>query len=239
MLSKKQISLIQSLRQKKFRQQTGLFIVEGKKTISEFYESSYQLHRLYTTTFDLGLMDDKCTRITPKELKKISFLSTPQEALALFKMPQSDNIFDDGLTVALDRINDPGNLGTIIRLCDWFGINSLVCSEGTVDCYNPKTVQSSMGSLSRVDVIYCDLTEYLQSTKRHIYGTFMDGKSVYDQKLQSDAILLMGNEANGIDDQLRSFISEEIGIPRFGAQQKTESLNVAMATAIFLSEFRR
>ena len=216
-----------------------MFVVEGKKSIEEFYKSSFDLHHLYTTTFDFSLSDDRCTRIEPKELNKISFLSTPQEALAVFEIPETKPTSDSGLSIALDRVNDPGNLGTIIRLCDWFGVHELICSHGTVDCYNPKVVQSSMGSLSRVTVIYKDLVDYFNNTERPVFGTFMDGKSVYEQKLPSDAILLMGNEANGIDKNLVKHISQSVSIPSFGNGHQTESLNVAMATAIFLSEFRR
>jgi len=137
------------------------------------------------------------------------------------------------------RVGDPGNLGTIIRLCDWFGIETLICSEGTVDCYNPKTVQATMGSIARVGVIYTDLPLYLEKSNRETYGTFMKGTNVYESQLSKEAIIVMGNEANGITPEVEQFVKNKIAIPRFGPHKETESLNVAMATSIFLSEFRR
>ena len=139
----------------------------------------------------------------------------------------------------LDEINDPGNLGTIIRLCDWFGVRQLVCSTNTVDCYNQKVVQASMGSLARVQVSYVDLISYLKEERRTIYGTFLNGDNVYQTDLDSDAVIILGNEANGISDKLSAVVNKKLTIPQFGQQQLTESLNVAMATAIFLSEFRK
>ena len=170
----------------------------------------------------------------------MSFLKTPQTALALFKIPQQDleEVLDE-LTVVLDGVRDPGNLGTIIRLCDWFGVKNLVCSKDTVDCFNPKVIQSTMGSITRVNVVYKNLAEFLQSQDLVSYGTFMEGENVYQKKLRQKAVLVMGNEANGISLEIEKLISEKISIPQFGQSQETESLNVATATAIFLSEFRR
>jgi TrmH family RNA methyltransferase len=146
---------------------------------------------------------------------------------------------NSGLIVALDAIRDPGNLGTIIRLCDWFGVQQLICSEDTADCYNPKVVQATMGSLARVQIHYVSLLEFFEATDLPIYGGFMDGKNVYSEKLPKDGIIVMGNEANGISEEIIQKITHKITIPRFGNLQKTESLNVATATAILLSEFRR
>ena len=177
--------------------------------------------------------------ISESELKKISALSTPNNCLAVFKIPASMPILDKGLILALDDIRDPGNLGTILRLCDWFGISQVVCSEQTVDLYNPKVVQATMGSISRVNVRYVNLKSFLQNSSLPIFGTFMDGSNVYMEILPKEAIVIMGNEANGISPEVENTIKNRLTIPRFGDLQLTESLNVASATAIILSEFRR
>lgn len=240
MLSKNQISLIMSLKQKKYRTQHQLFVAEGKKTISELLNSNIQLHQLYTITFDFNIEDVLQTQVTPIELKKISFLKTPNEALAVFKIPITDAIDFNRLIVALDNVSDPGNLGTIIRLCDWFGVKDLICNKETVDCYNPKVIQASMGSIARVNLTYLDLEELLSSRKDIIkFGTYMDGANVYNMSLPETGILVLGDEANGISKEVGAQLNQRISIPRFGALQATESLNVANATAILLSEFRR
>ena len=240
MLSKSEIKLITSLKQKKYRLQHQLFVAEGEKIILELLDSKFQLHRLYTTTSDFDVSDVLRTIITPKELKKISFLKTPNMALAVFKIPQIEAVNFDGLIVALDSVNDPGNLGTIIRLCDWFGVKDLICSAETVDCYNPKVIQATMGSIIRVNVSYLDLQAVLSSKNNIVkFGAFMDGDDVYNMTLPSSGIVVLGNEANGICKEVESEITKRISIPRFGNLQATESLNVANATAILLSEFRR
>lgn len=157
----------------------------------------------------------------------------------MFVIPTEKQLPDSGLKVALDAVRDPGNLGTIIRLCDWFGVTQLVCASDTVDCYNPKVVQATMGSLARVNVVYVNLSDYLANSSLPIYGAFMDGGSVYQQALPESAILVMGNEANGIRSPIEALVTDRISIPRFGELQETESLNVATATAIILSEFKR
>jgi len=238
MLSKNQVKLITSLKQKKYRLQHGLFVVEGVKTIKELLQSDFELEMLYTTeTFNIDAKKEEL--ISETELNRISFLTTPNKALAVFKIPRPKAIDFSKLIVALDDVRDPGNLGTIIRLCDWFGIKNLVCSQETVDCFNPKVVQATMGSITRVNVTYLDLTEFLKQTDVPSYGTFMDGTSVYSTALSDKGILVFGNEANGISKAIESLISEKLSIPRFGNLQATESLNVATATAIFLSEFKR
>ncbi|NHN28067.1 RNA methyltransferase [Flavobacterium jejuense] len=240
MVSKNQIKLITSLQQKKYRKQHQLFFAEGKKVIQEFLDAKYELQSLFTTS-DLFLSIDKSKihTITDTELKKISALTTPNSCLALFKIPIEKKVDLNGLIVALDDVRDPGNLGTIIRLCDWFGIETLLCSEETVDIYNPKVVQATMGSLSRVNVVYLNLKAKLLETKLPIYGTFMDGNNIYKEMLLKEGIIVMGNEANGISNSIEKLINQRIAIPRFGKLQQTESLNVATATAIILSEFRR
>jgi len=239
MLSKSQTKLITSLKQKKYRQQYKLFVAEGKKTILELLQSNLQLHQLYTTTLEFDVLDDFVTQISNNELKKISFLKSPNTALAVFRIPdETPNDFNK-LVVALDDVRDPGNLGTIIRLCDWFGVRDLVCSLATVDCYNPKVIQATMGSITRVNVNYANLKEVLEAQNNDIYGAFMDGENVYETKLSSSGILVLGNEANGISDSVEKLVTKRISIPRFGELQATESLNVANAAAILLSEFKR
>jgi TrmH family RNA methyltransferase len=171
--------------------------------------------------------------------KKISALTTPNTCLALFKIPEPIAFEEKGLLVAVDDVRDPGNLGTIIRLCDWFGIKTLYCSEESVDVYNPKVVQATMGSIGRVNVVYGNLTQFLLKTKLPVFGTFMDGKNIYQEQLSREGIIVMGNEANGISKPIEALVSHRIAIPRFGELQATESLNVATATAIVLSEFKR
>lgn len=239
MISKRQIKIITSLHQKKYRKSTGLFVAEGKKVIQEFLDSNFELDTLFSTEADLFTADRKVTLISESELKKISFLKTPNKSLALFKIKDVTSIDSKGLIVALDDVRDPGNLGTIIRLCDWFGVKHLLCSKATVDCYNPKVIQATMGSLTRVNVVYTDLEKYLSETNLPVFGAFMDGENVYKTKLPTDGVLVMGNEANGVSEEISNLITEKIAIPRFGNLQQTESLNVAMATGILLNEFKR
>lgn len=235
MLSKNQIKYITRLQQKKFRQQERLFIAEGIKTVTELLASSFKLHQLFTTqSFNVS----NEIIITETELKKISTLKTPNKVLAVFKIPEQKSVSNNGLIVALDDVRDPGNLGTIIRLCDWFGIADLVCSNATVDCYNPKVIQATMGSITRVNISYVDLESFLKEKQQPVFGAFMDGDNVYKETLLTDGILVMGNEANGISPNIETLITQKISIPRFGSLKATESLNVATATAILLSEFK-
>ena len=238
-LSKSQLKLITSLQQKKYRNINNLFIVEGIKVVNEFLNSDFELESLFCVNIEGYEAIEKATIISENELKKISSLKSPNNVLALFKMPIKPQLRKDGLILALDEINDPGNLGTIIRLCDWFGISQLVCSSNTVDCYNSKVVQATMGSLTRVSIIYTDLELYLQNSDLPKYASLMDGDNVYNSELPKNAILVMGNEANGISNPILNLLTNSVSIPRFGETQKTESLNVATATAILLSEFKR
>ncbi|WP_323674136.1 RNA methyltransferase [Gelidibacter japonicus] len=239
MLTKNQIKLITSLRQKKNRMKYRLFIVEGKKTVNEFLKSSFEPHHIYALSADYICPPEKFNLVSETDLKKISALATPQHVVAVFKIPEAKKVTNDTLILALDAVRDPGNLGTIIRLCDWFGIEHLVCSETTVDCFNPKVVQATMGSLTRVNVTYLDLEDFLKSSKLQKFGTFMDGQNIYKATLPKQGILIMGNEANGISSEIETLIENKIGIPHFSKHQETESLNVATATAILLSEFKR
>jgi len=239
-ISKNQLKIITSLSQKKYRQKHRLFIAEGIKVVQELLNSTFQVETLYATDdFENSTSSDKIVRISEKELQKISHLKTPNKVVGLFKMPEEKVLQQSGIIIALDALNDPGNLGTIIRLCDWFGVQELICSKDTVDCYNQKVVQASMGSLSRVSIRYVDLKTYLQEATLPVFIADMDGANVYTTALPKDAILIMGNEANGISDSIRSLVKNKVSIPRFGETQETESLNVATATAILLSEFKR
>jgi len=240
MVSKNQIKLITGLQQKKYRKEHKLFFAEGVKVVKELLNSNFELQHLYTTDdiFDT-VGRNKITLIADSELKKISALVTPNVCLALFKIKEEKFYNNTGLTVVLDNVRDPGNMGTIIRLCDWFGIKQLVCSESSVDIYNPKVVQATMGSIARVNVIYADLGAFLKDSAVPVYGTFMEGENIYTQKLPESGIIVMGNEANGISPDIEALVSHKIAIPRFGDLQETESLNVATAAAIILSEFRR
>jgi len=166
-------------------------------------------------------------------------LKNPNVALAVFKIPEIKDVKQNGLIVVLDDVRDPGNLGTIIRLCDWYGITDLVCSLNTVDCFNAKVVQATMGSLTRVNVAYLNLSTYFETTKANKFGTFMKGENIYTSHLPKHGIIVLGNEANGISKELFPKIDKQLTIPQFGNNQSTESLNVANAAAIVLSEFRR
>lgn len=240
MLSKNQLKFIRGLKKKKIRQAEQLFIAEGIKVVEELVDSSFEIHQLYATPAYANPLElPNIQVITDKELQLISDFSTPNQTLGIFKMPVADTVKNVGLTVVLDEINDPGNLGTIIRLCDWFGVSQLVCSENTVDCFNQKVVQASMGSLTRVSIVYTDLIKFLTADKRSIYGTFLHGDNIYSKDLEKEAVIVLGNEANGVSHEIEKLIEKKITIPQFGEMQATESLNVAMATAIVLSEFKR
>ena len=239
-ISKNQIKLITSLSQKKYRQKHKLFIAEGVKVVGEFLASSFELETLFCIDgFDSEVSDQKIVRISENDLKKISNLKTPNKMLGLFRIPTQKPQKNSNLIMALDAVNDPGNLGTIIRLCDWFGVDQIICSNDTVDSFNQKVVQASMGSLTRVSIHYLDLANYLTNTNLPAFIADMDGVNVYNTQLPKEGILVMGNEANGVCEEIKQLVTTKIAIPRFGAIQETESLNVATASAILLSEFRR
>jgi len=239
-LSKNHIKLITSLQQKKYRQKHKLFVAEGVKVIEELLLSDFKIEKLFVTQdYKPNLSEEQLVVVSEIELKKISQLKSPNKVLGLFRIPEANSESNKGLIVALDDVNDPGNLGTIIRLCDWFGVSKLVCSKSTVDCFNQKVVQASMGSLTRIDIVYEDLIPFLEGAELPSFIADMDGENVYESNLPKDAILIMGNEANGISDEIRDVVDSKISIPRFGDTQQTESLNVATATAILLSEFKR
>ena len=237
MLSKNQVKLIQKLHQKKYRNELNLFIVEGKKSINEFLQAGYTPQLLIATeAFTASVPQHLITPVSKDELRKVSTLQNPDEGLAVFEQPKHKGILQEGVIVALDNVQDPGNLGTIIRLCDWFGVETLLCNAQTVDCYNPKVVQASMGSLTRVAVHYLDLAAFLTTTALPVYTMDLEGENLYTATFPKDCILILGNEANGISSEVSALANVAITIPRFSKHQRTESLNVAMAGAIILSE---
>ena len=240
MLSKNQVKLIQKLQQKKYRNELNLFIVEGKKSIVEFLQAGYRLELLIATeVFGTALNGQPITLVNKEELRKVSSLKNPDEGLAIFHQRQHKGILQEGVILALDNVQDPGNLGTLIRLCDWFGIETLICNSQTVDCYNPKVVQATMGSLTRVAVHYVDLAGFLATCALPLYAMDLDGENLYTTEFPEDCVLILGNEANGISPEVRALADGIITIPRFGKLQQTESLNVAMAGAIVVSQVRK
>lgn len=240
-LSKNKIKWIRSLHQKKFRDEEGLFLVEGEKmvgeAISHFPESLVFIG--YTKDFKQPLLDSYIDQIeiSNAELGQISTLKTPNKVFAILKKPEhSLPFFSNQLILALDSIQDPGNLGTIMRIADWYGINEIVCSHQTVDCFNPKVVQSSMGAIFRIHVHYTDLKKWLCDQNTNIYGALLEGENIYEIEDLPSGVLLLGNEGNGISVDLMECITHPISIPRFG---KAESLNVSVAAGILVSEFAR
>ncbi|RPG32576.1 MAG: RNA methyltransferase [Muricauda sp. TMED12] len=238
MVTKNQIKLVVSLKQKKYRSQHGLFVVEGEKVVNELLRAGVRPFKIFVDDAKKVEKFGEAEIVSNKDLKQISSLTHPNGVLGVFYIIDGEGDLDTDWVVVLDSVRDPGNLGTIIRLCDWFGVKHLVCSKDTVDCYNPKVLQATMGSIARVNIAYVDLEEYLGRINLPVYGAYMDGESVYCSDLAEKGVLVMGNEANGISKEVSRFITERISIPQFGAST-TESLNVATATAILLSEIRR
>ena len=239
MLSKNQQKIIQKLQQKKYRNELGLFVVEGKKGILEFVQAGFKVEAIFATSlFSEQLNKFPLTLISKEELSKISTLKNPDEGVAIFHQPKRKGILQEGIILALDNIQDPGNLGTLIRLCDWFGIETLLCSEQTVDCYNPKVVQASMGSLSRVEVHYLPLAGFLVTCDLPVYVATLEGENLYTTTFPEDCVIVLGNEANGVSPEVTALANGAITIPRFGRRQQAESLNVAMAGAIIMSQVK-
>jgi len=239
MVSDKQIKIIKSLKLKKNRIKHNLFVAEGDKTILELILADFKINSLYSTNTNIEGVENSVVQLSKSELNKISNLSNPKNSLGVFEIPKSKNIDYNKLIIGLDNISDPGNLGTIIRLCDWFGVEDLICSLETVDCYNPKVVQASMGSISRINITYLDLQKTIENNSIKTYGTYMQGDSLYEVDEIQKGLVLFGNEANGINPNLSKFIDKRLSIPRFGKLKKTESLNVANALSIVLSENAR
>lgn len=266
MISKNKIKYIRSLELKKNRNKEGKFVAEGFKVVDDLL--ALQPADLIVATQEWlhgkHLADQtEVIEVTEEELKKVSFLQHPQQVLAVFRQDTGCNKQDSNnsqeeaeeknfgfskintqeLSLALDGVQDPGNLGTIIRIADWFGIEDIFCSQGTADAFNPKTVQATMGALARVRLHYCDLKEFIRvQTERNVpvFGTFLDGKNIYSQKLSAQGVIVMGNEGNGVCKEIENLVSQKLLIPNYPQGKETsESLNVAVATAIVCAEFRR
>ena len=247
MLSANRIKFVRSLQQKKFRNAENLFIAEGSKLVGEILSSSLRLSHVYhTSAWEGGARDVTLEQISPAEMGRISGLKTPTEVLAIVSRPEHSLSIDrlqNTLALALDDIQDPGNLGTIIRLAHWFGIETIICSEGTVDAYSPKVVQATMGAIVNVQVVYTSLITMANQALRlgiPLIGTFLEGQDIYTAPLPKSGIIVLGNEGSGINPQLEALISSKITIPSFATSREgSESLNVSMAAAIVCSEFRR
>ncbi|SEQ92454.1 TrmH family RNA methyltransferase [Pedobacter rhizosphaerae] len=245
MLSKSQISFVKSLHQKKYRRENGLFLVEGIKSIKEFIQSSYQIHTIFYTTEQREVLPQlpaniNLFEVNNAELAKISTLQTPQGFMALVYIPKNKSVSTESLanqfTLVLDGVQDPGNMGTIIRTADWFGFKQIICSEDTVEAYNPKTVQATMGSLARVNISYVNLLDFISESKIPVFGALLEGKSIYKIDWKKEGLIILGNEGKGITQEVISKVNQPVTIPNFG---EAESLNVAVSAAIFCSEIRR
>lgn len=249
MISKALLKTIKSLELKKFRKESGLFIAEGSKTVTDLMEVGIKAEKVIATKEWLAThkipQGSEIIEATEDEIKKASFLCTPQGVISIFRQPKysADPLIPEHkLCLALDNVQDPGNLGTIIRIADWFGIEDIYCSSGCVDAYNPKTIQATMGAIGRVRVHYINLADFLSSLKGKapIYGTFLDGNDIYTTDISQNGVIVMGNEGNGISKECSLHITERILIPNYPTGRATsESLNVSIATAIVCSEFRR
>ncbi len=241
---------LRSLERKKQRRELGVFVAEGPKTVSDML-GSYRCRYVGATSEWLsqhaGVLSSEVEvdELSVDELSKASFLEHPQQVIAVFDIPEftlDPHLPERELVLALDGVQNPGNLGTIIRIADWFGISDIICSHGSADAFNPKTVQAAMGSLARVRVHYLDLPDFISALSPDVpvYGTFLDGKNIYDTELKGNGVIVMGNEGNGISDNVSTLITQRITIPNFNTStSRADSLNVAVATAIVCSEFRR
>lgn len=244
-MTKAEIQFIRSLADKRTRDTEHLFVAEGIKLVDEIINSQLRIRNIYTTRDDVAGRD--VVRIEKREMERISQLNTASDILAVVEQPRYSlklNNLRSRLTLALDGVQNPGNMGTIVRLADWFGVENIICSRECADLYNPKVVQATMGALLRVKVHYVDNLSWLLSEAREgglpIYGTLLDGNNIYNERLSSEGIIVMGNEGRGLSDECRKTLTHKLFIPPYPADAPTsESLNVAMATGIILSEFRR
>lgn len=236
MLTHHTIKVLQSLDKKKFRQKYNLFLVEGNKIITELKNSKIKVKEIFSVQPEnLPEMGCPIHKIEEKDLRKISFLQNPKDSVAVCEIPSSEIVSSD-FNIILDGIQDPGNLGTIIRLADWFGIEQVVCSPDTADLYNPKVIQATMGSFTRVNIVYEDLQNFLQNSENTNIGTDMHGENIYTTDFPRKINLIMGNEGNGIRPETEKLLEKTLTIPRFGKHKSTESLNVSIATSIILGE---
>ncbi|MCW3085211.1 MAG: hypothetical protein JWP12_2577 [Bacteroidetes bacterium] len=251
MLSKNQIKFVNSLKQKKYREEHQLFIAEGAKIVPELLNSRIVVKQVFATSEFLRAhqigKDTERFEIKEAELERISTLMTANEALALCEIPVytlDPEAMKNELTLVLDDIKDPGNLGTIIRIADWFGISNVICSNDSVDVFNPKVVQATMGSIARINVHYTDLVEFFKTNAPvHVMGALLEGENIYTKQLPDSGFIVIGNESKGISEAVQQSITDKISIPSFSHEQavggEAESLNAAIATAIICSEFRR
>lgn len=230
-ISNAEIKLVRALREKKFRDEYGQFVVEGEKMVQEALKSNFKVLKVW-----------RKEEIGEDAMKRISSLSTPPPVLALVRKPEPEGlVLEKGLYLALDSVRDPGNLGTIIRIADWFAISTLFASPDSVEPWNPKVIQASMGSIFRVRFAYADIPELCRHFKdagMNVYGTFLDGRDIYSQPLEKNGLIVMGNESNGISSATEAEVNARLFIPSYG-NSGAESLNVAVATAVTLAEFRR
>lgn len=247
MLSKNKIKYIRSLELKKNRKEEGVFVAEGHKLVGDLlghFPCKLLIALPSWLQKNTHIIADEVIEVSFDELSRTSLLKNPQDVLAVFDQPiyeTSIEVMNQSLCLALDDIQDPGNLGTIIRLADWFGIEHIFCSYGTVDVYNPKVVQATMGALARVKIHYCNLVALISSMKNiPIYGTFLDGNNIYEETLSNNGLIVMGNEGNGVSEEVSRLINKRLYIPNYPSSRETsESLNVAIATAVTCAEFRR
>ena len=246
MLSKNKIKYIHSLELKKNRKEEQAFVAEGHKLVGDLLGHFHCKLLVATPSWLEKHPDseaDEIIEVTQEELTRASLQKAPQDVLAIFTQPESvmdASVINHSLCLALDDVQDPGNLGTIIRIADWFGIEHIFCSQGTVDVYNPKTIQATMGALARVKLHYCNLPSLLESVDAPIYGTFLDGTNMYQEALTPHGLIIMGTEGHGVSSQVAAKVNKRLYIPNYPAERETsESLNVAMATGIICAEFRR
>lgn len=246
-LSKNRIKYIRSLELKKNRKEEKVFLAEGPKLVGDLL-GHFPCRFLAATAKWLNVqpsvLADEVLEVSLEELSRASLLKNPQEVLAVFEQPQYQpdrDVISHSLCIALDDVQDPGNLGTIIRLADWFGIEHIFCSPNTVDVYNPKTIQATMGGIARVKVYYTPLPDLIRMLGDiPVYGTFLNGKNMYEQQLSANGLIVMGNEGNGIGEEVGKLINRKLYIPNYPEERQTsESLNVAIATAVVCAEFRR
>lgn len=231
MMTAAEIKYIKSLKEKKFRDASGLFVVEGEKMVAEALASGFKVRQVI-----------RAEEVGDNVMSRISGLTTPPPVLAVVEQKRTGSAdLADGLCLALDSVRDPGNMGTIIRIADWFGVKTIYCSADCVEVYNPKVVQASMGSIFRMDIVVCDLVQLCSRFKaagKKVYGTFLNGSNIYESDLEAQGLIVMGNESNGISLAVGEQVDARVLIPSFGGS-KAESLNVGVATAVVLSEFRR
>lgn len=251
MISRQKIEFIRSLAHKKDRDKAGCFVAEGEKLVFDLLKTSLELLEMFCTSDGISIFESttksiSIIQLSHKEMERISAFKNPSSILALFRIPEIEKITDNsflGINIVLDGIQDPGNLGTIIRMADWFGISNVFCSLECADLYNPKCVQSTMGALARVQVHYVDLIELFKMAAVHhvpVYGTFMEGENLYTTELSFQALVLMGSEGKGISDKLIPLLTKKISIPAYPAESRQlESLNVAVSASIVCAEFRR